>query len=152
MFRLGHRDTKNENNLGHRDTENADKMLGHRDTKNADRLGHRDIKNVEKIGFGFLRLENQVYWFLFSTNFPNFVPIFHSFFCCIIFSKEHIFILCIVKSPIEACFLFFLENGLVAASNREQLIFRKACLDYLMLMRLLLEFSIHYNDFEIYKF
>ena len=64
MFRLGHRDTKNENNLGHRDTENADKMLGHRDTKNADRLGHRDIKNVEKIGFGFLRLENQVYWSL----------------------------------------------------------------------------------------
>ena len=50
--------------LGHRDTENADKMLGHRDTKNADRLGHRDIKNVAKIGFGFLRLENQVYWFL----------------------------------------------------------------------------------------
>ena len=53
MFRLGHRDTKNENNLGHRDTENADKMLGHRDTKNADRLGHRDIKNAEKIGFVF---------------------------------------------------------------------------------------------------
>ena len=46
------------------DTENADKMLGHRDTKNADRLGHRDIKNVEKFCFGFLRLENQVYWFL----------------------------------------------------------------------------------------
>ena len=42
MFRLGHRDTKNENNLEHRDTENADKMLGHRDTKNADRLGHRE--------------------------------------------------------------------------------------------------------------
>ena len=66
--RLGHRDTKNENNLGHRDTENADKMLGHRDTKNADRLGHRDIKNVEKIGFGFLRLENQVYWFLSQNS------------------------------------------------------------------------------------
>ena len=104
-------DTKNADRLGHRDIENADKMLGHRDTKYADRLGHRDIKNVEKISFGFLRLENQVYWFLFSTNFPNFVPIFHSFFCCIIFSKEHIFILCIVKSPIEACFLFFLLNN-----------------------------------------
>ena len=47
---MGHRDTKNENNLGHRDTENADKMLGHRDTKNADRLGHRDIKNVDMCG------------------------------------------------------------------------------------------------------
>ena len=50
MFRLGHRDTKNENNLGHRDTENADKILGHRDTKNADRLGHRDTKNEDNLG------------------------------------------------------------------------------------------------------
>ena len=65
---MGHRDTKNENNLGHRDTENADKMLGHRDTKNADRLGHRDIKNVEEFCFGFLRLENQVYWFLSQNS------------------------------------------------------------------------------------
>ena len=52
MFRLGHRDNKNENNLGHRDNKNADKMLGHRDTKNADRLGHRDIKNVENKKMG----------------------------------------------------------------------------------------------------
>ena len=60
---------KMRNNLGHRDTENADKMLGHRDTKNSDKmLGHRDIKNAEKIGFGFLRLENQVYWFLSTTT------------------------------------------------------------------------------------
>ena len=66
--RLGHRDNKNDNNLGHRDIENADKMLGHRDTKYADRLGHRDIKNVEKISFGFLRLENQVYWFLSQNS------------------------------------------------------------------------------------
>ena len=68
MFRLGHRDNKNENNLGHRDNKNADKMLGHRDTKNADRLGHRDIKNVEKIGFGFLRLDTQVCWFLSQNS------------------------------------------------------------------------------------
>ena len=38
---------------GHRDTENVDKnvdnkiMLGHRDTKNADNLGHRDTETVD---------------------------------------------------------------------------------------------------------